>query len=327
MKILSAGLRSPNCTLETLRLRDCKLSAKSCAALSSVLSSQSSSLRELDLDDNDLLDSGVELLSAGLESLTCKLEILRLSGCLVKEEGCLALASALSYNPSHLRMLDLSYNQPSESGVEQLSAGLDDPCWKLDSLKVDYGGLQRLKPDIKKYVCELEVDKNTLSRNLTLSADKRTLTYVEEDLPYPDHLNRFKSLQALCTNALTGRCYWEVECTGKVEVAVAYRRKNSRGVIDLEFRDCDQSWSLRRCRHGGYKVCHNGVGTYISPSCSSERVAVYLDHPGGTLSFYIVDAGTLVHLRTFKTTFTEPLYAGFAFLDRYHSSSVSLCSL
>ncbi|KAM7014988.1 uncharacterized protein LKV04_013110 [Tautogolabrus adspersus] len=328
MKILSAGLRSPNCTLETLRLSHCKLSARSCTALSSVLSSQSSSLRELDLDNNDLLDSGVELLSDGLESLNCKLETLRLSGCLVSEEGCLSLASALSSNPSHLRKLDLSYNQPAESGVKQLCAGLEDPRWKLDSLKVDYGGLQRLKPGIKKYACELEVDTNTLSRNLTLSADKRTVTCTKEDQSYPDHLNRFKSLQVFCTNALTGLCYWEVECTGKVNVSVAYRRKRRIGVIDLEFGGCDQSWSLRRSRHG-YKVYHNGVETGLPHSSSSERVAMYLDHPSGTLSFYIVDADKLVHLRTFKTTFTEPLYAGFAFLDRYclHHSSVSLCSL
>ncbi|KAK5896524.1 hypothetical protein CesoFtcFv8_009670 [Champsocephalus esox] len=101
----------------------CKLSERSCAALSSVLSSQSSSLRDLDLSDNDLQDSGVKLLSAGLESPLCELETLRLSGCLITEEGCDALASAL--NPSHLRELDLSYNHPGASGGRLLSAGLD----------------------------------------------------------------------------------------------------------------------------------------------------------------------------------------------------------
>uniref|UniRef100_A0A3Q3GMY8 NACHT domain-containing protein n=1 Tax=Labrus bergylta TaxID=56723 RepID=A0A3Q3GMY8_9LABR len=142
MKTLSAGLRSPNCTLETLRLRSCQLSARSCEALSSVLSSQSSNLRELDLGDNNLRDSGVKLLSAGLESLNCKLETLRLgfnwfkeqsilSSCLISEEGCLSLALALRSNPSHLRKLDLSNNQPSELGVKQLSAVLEDPrCLK-----------------------------------------------------------------------------------------------------------------------------------------------------------------------------------------------------
>ncbi|XP_051793931.1 NLR family CARD domain-containing protein 3-like [Acanthochromis polyacanthus] len=68
-------------------LSDCNLSERSCGALSSVLSSQSSSVTELDLTNNNLHDSGVESLSAGLESPHCKLEALRLSGCLVTEEG------------------------------------------------------------------------------------------------------------------------------------------------------------------------------------------------------------------------------------------------
>uniref|UniRef100_A0AAQ4PTG2 NACHT domain-containing protein n=1 Tax=Gasterosteus aculeatus aculeatus TaxID=481459 RepID=A0AAQ4PTG2_GASAC len=115
----------------------CNLSERSCDALSSVLSSQSSSLRELDLSNNHLQDSGVKLLSAGLKSLHCELETLRLSGCLITEEGCASLASALSSNPSHLRELDLSYNHPGDSGVKLLSAGLEDPHWRLETLRYE----------------------------------------------------------------------------------------------------------------------------------------------------------------------------------------------
>uniref|UniRef100_A0A3Q3SQK6 NACHT domain-containing protein n=1 Tax=Mastacembelus armatus TaxID=205130 RepID=A0A3Q3SQK6_9TELE len=60
-----------------LRLRDCQLSERSCEDLASALSSQSSSLKDLDLSNNDLQDSGVKLLFSGLRSPHCRLETLR----------------------------------------------------------------------------------------------------------------------------------------------------------------------------------------------------------------------------------------------------------
>nr|WPK86751.1 NLR_family_CARD_domain-containing_3-like protein isoform_X3 [Sebastes schlegelii] len=133
-------------------LSGCNLSERSCEALSSVLSSQSSSLRDLDLSNNNLQDSGVKLLSAGLKSPNCTLETLSLSGCLITEEGCSSLASALSSNPSHLRELDLSYNHPGDSGGKLLSDGLENPTWRLDILRMDHGGQQRLRPGVRKWM-------------------------------------------------------------------------------------------------------------------------------------------------------------------------------
>ncbi|XP_048854377.1 NLR family CARD domain-containing protein 3-like isoform X3 [Brienomyrus brachyistius] len=77
VKLLSAVLEDLSCKLEKLQVGRCELTKKCCEALASALRSNSSPLRELDLSDNDLQDSGVKLLSAGLGDLHCKLEILR----------------------------------------------------------------------------------------------------------------------------------------------------------------------------------------------------------------------------------------------------------
>uniref|UniRef100_A0A8C4DIK0 Protein NLRC3 n=1 Tax=Dicentrarchus labrax TaxID=13489 RepID=A0A8C4DIK0_DICLA len=311
-------------------LSDCNLSERSCEALSSVLSSQSSSLRELDLSNNNLQDSGLKLLSVGLKSPHCKLETLRLSGCNLSERSCEALSSVLSSQSSSLRELDLSNNNLQDSGLKLLSVGLKSPHCKLETLRVEPAGVRWLRPGLRKYSCELTVDTNTVNRNIKLSDNNRKMINVKEVQSYPDHPDRFDYWdQLLCRNGLTGRCYWEVEWRGRVYISVSYRGISRRG----DSRDClfggnDQSWRLY-CSDDGYSVCHNKRGTPISSfssssSSSSGRVAVYVDCPAGTLSFYTVSSDTLIHLHTFNTTFTEPLYPGFRFSS---GSSVSLCPL
>ncbi|XP_055768394.1 NACHT, LRR and PYD domains-containing protein 3-like [Salvelinus fontinalis] len=330
--LLSAGLEDPDCKLHTLGLGQCGLTEICCSDLASVLNSPNSQLNQLELRDNDLRDSGVTLLSAGLEDPDCKLHTLGLSGCLVTEEGCAVLSSALRSNPSHLKELDLSYNHPGDSAGGLLSAALVGaalvyPTYKLMKLNVDHGGECRLKSGPRKYACHLTLDPNTANPNLVLSEGNRKVKRVVEKQHYEDHPDRFDAYpQVLCKEGLSGsRYYWEVERDGSMaDIGVVNKGMERKGWEDASWIGGNRKSMCLLCSHSGYNFNHAGVNRII-PGPVSNRVGVYLDWPAGTLTFYSVSSsGTLTHLYTEHTTFTEPLYPGFGV---YSSSSVTLCQI
>ncbi|XP_058243333.1 uncharacterized protein LOC131351772 isoform X5 [Hemibagrus wyckioides] len=112
-------LKNPECKLQTLKL--CKsVRGKSCADLSSALCTNPSHIRELDLSECELGDSGVEKLCDLLKKHECKLEKLLLKKCGITDGGAAALTGALRSNSSHLKQLDLRENKLKDSAVEQL---------------------------------------------------------------------------------------------------------------------------------------------------------------------------------------------------------------
>ncbi|KAM9707767.1 NACHT, LRR and PYD domains-containing protein 3-like isoform 1-T2 [Menidia menidia] len=137
MKELSSFLQSPLCGLKTLRLQCCGLSNISGSSLVSALKSKSSRLTELDLRYNhNLQESVTKQLSELVESPDYQLKTLRLECCCVSEISCARLASALEYNPSDLRELDLSENYLKDSEVKQLCGLLGSDLCRLESLRL-----------------------------------------------------------------------------------------------------------------------------------------------------------------------------------------------
>ncbi|XP_056615786.1 NACHT, LRR and PYD domains-containing protein 3-like [Triplophysa dalaica] len=303
----------------------CDLTAESCEVVSSALQSSECPLRELDLSNNDLKDSGVKLISDALKTHNCQLHTLRLSGCMVTDEGCCSVASALSSQSSHLRELDLSYNHPQHTTLQLLSDTLNDPNYTIN---VSHGGERRITAGLHKYVCDLTLDLNTTHTGLKVSEENRKITCLFEHQSYPDHPDRFDACpQVLCRESLTERCYWETEWSGShVYISVSHKSINRKGESDeSRFGQNVKSWCLE-CSDDTFTAWHNTNDTHISVSPGvCKRAGVYVDQPAGTLSFYSVsDTHTLTHLHTYYTTFTEPLCAGFYVS---YNSSVCLCDI
>ncbi|XP_036418913.1 adhesion G protein-coupled receptor E3-like [Colossoma macropomum] len=118
------------------RLSECNLTEDICAVVASALSSNLTSVRELDLTYTILQDSGAMLLFAGLENPHCKLKILRLCDWNLSEESWAALSLALR-NSSSLRELDLCKTEQQDVYVKLLSGALENPHCKLEKLRLD----------------------------------------------------------------------------------------------------------------------------------------------------------------------------------------------
>ncbi|XP_014870918.1 tripartite motif-containing protein 16-like protein [Poecilia latipinna] len=163
---------------------------------------------------------------------------------------------------------------------------------------------------------EITLDPNTANRNLFLSEGNRKVIRMMQQQFYLDNPDRFTDYkQVLSRESLTGRCYWEVEWTGRgVGVAVSYQNiRRSEG-----FGFNDKSWSLY-CTKDGNTFFLDDIETPV-PGPVSSRIGVYLDHRAGILSFYSV-SGTMTLLHRVQTRFTQPLYAGICV---YNGSSAEL---
>ncbi|KAF7698746.1 hypothetical protein HF521_003488 [Silurus meridionalis] len=173
VKQLSALVKDPHCRLERLRLRNSSVTERSCTDLISALTTNPSHLTELDLSENTLGNAGVIQISTLLKTPSCKLHTLLLSDCNIKHEGYAALTEALRSNPSSpLIELDLRGNHPEESGVKEIRNLMNDPEYKLKTLRL-------LKsPDAQKSYLHL---REVLSINPILQTDLDLSGKIEGD--------------------------------------------------------------------------------------------------------------------------------------------------
>ncbi|XP_076123374.1 tripartite motif-containing protein 16-like protein [Alosa pseudoharengus] len=167
------------------------------------------------------------------------------------------------------------------------------------------------REELLQYSCHFTLDPNTAHRNLHLSEGNRKVEWKAELQSYPDHPERFDGwLQVLCREGVSGRCYWEVEWSRGVHIAVSYKSISRKGGgVECGFGLNDQSWRLKLSSSSSNSSFRHNKETKL-PLVASSRIGVYVDHRAGTLAFYsISDTMTLLH--KVQTTFTHTLYPGF----------------
>ncbi|KAM9788779.1 finTRIM family, member 83 isoform 1-T1 [Neosynchiropus ocellatus] len=201
-----------------------------------------------------------------------------------------------------------------------IKAGDEAPMYK--SMPVQE---PQYREDFLRYACQLTLDQNTAYRQLYLSRGNRKAALKKDPQSYPDSSARFDSLpQVLCTENLSGGAYyWEVDWSGEgAAIGVTYKNLKRTGYGDsCRIGYNRKSWSLF-CSDSSYAARHNKDQMEINAPYSS-RIGVFLDHAGGTLSFYAVGEGmSLIH--RFKASFTEAVYPGFWV---WYDSAITLIQL
>ncbi|KAM9831746.1 neoverrucotoxin subunit alpha-like [Neosynchiropus ocellatus] len=166
------------------------------------------------------------------------------------------------------------------------------------------------------YAVDLTFNVDTANRFIILSDNNKKATCGEAQ-SYPDLPERFDDVrQVICGEGLTDRAYWEVEWSDGVEddIAIGVTYKN------IDRKDDDTSW------FGNNPVswCFGKINPRVAsstghnrewhetplPPTGINRVGVFLDWPGGTLSFYKVSSSELTLLYTFQADFTAPVFPG-----------------
>ncbi|XP_067244879.1 NLR family CARD domain-containing protein 3-like isoform X1 [Chanodichthys erythropterus] len=271
VKLLSDGLKSPNCQLQILRLSGCMVTVEGCGYVSSALSSNPSHLRELDLSYNHPGDSGVKLLSDKLNLPNYRMNKLNVDhgGKIRIRAGLHKYSHQLTLDPNtvneHLRLSEK--NRVITNTDPHLQPYPDHPD-RFDVYQV------LCRESVSDQRCYWEI---VWSESVDISVSYKSISR--------------KGRGDECVFGYNDQS-WSLICSPD---GYSFRHNNIKTELPVE---------PISSRTGMY-VDHYSV------EVDHYRIGVYVDHTAGTLSFYSVSGDTMILIHTVQTTFTQPLYPGF----------------
>ncbi|XP_051730774.1 tripartite motif-containing protein 16-like protein [Ctenopharyngodon idella] len=255
--------------------------------------------RDAEYDTIARLDDKTQFLKS-YETLCSLPELVTSPAVLVNPDFCFEMVSR------KLTVLSEDIKDLGQKKLEKLSK-------KVTSLKFIPTPEPKVREQFLEYSGPLTLDLNTAHRNLSVCSESGEVTFIKTSLSVPDHPERFDSYyQVLCRESVSGRCYFEVDWSGKgpVHIAVSYEDISRKGKsTQCAFGHNAQSWSLV-FSEDTYSFWHGGRETKIPKMQWAHRTGVYVDFSAGILAFYsITDSMNLIH--RIRTVFAQPLYPGF----------------
>ncbi|XP_066578138.1 E3 ubiquitin-protein ligase TRIM39-like [Amia ocellicauda] len=158
---------------------------------------------------------------------------------------------------------------------------------------------------IQQYAVDVTLDPKTAHPNLILSENGKEVRLGDKRQALPDNPERFDLF--LCVlgkqGFSSGRHYMEVEVGEKTGwiVGIVKESMNRKGTHFLNSQN--GYWAVRR---GNEYLASSSPAAVLSMSLKPRKVGVFMDYEGGRVSFYNVEAKSLIY--TFTDTFTEKLH-------------------
>ncbi|CAM9787737.1 unnamed protein product [Lampetra fluviatilis] len=159
--------------------------------------------------------------------------------------------------------------------------------------------------------CSPVLDPNTAHKELLISADHKTATWIKDAPDKPEHPDRFDYwVHVVSSNSFSEGCHcWVVNVRDvtNLRIGVAYGKIPRKG----ESNACligynSMSWCLRKYKNT-FRAWHDKESIELKVNEDPCRIGLGLDYDAGLLLFYNADNNK--HLHTFYARFAQPLHA------------------
>ncbi|XP_034736161.1 E3 ubiquitin-protein ligase TRIM21-like [Etheostoma cragini] len=165
---------------------------------------------------------------------------------------------------------------------------------------------------VQQHEVDVTLDPDTAHPRLILSEDGKRVHDSDVRKNLTDNPERYeKHVFVLAKQSISsGTFYFEVQVKGKTEWLLGVARESVNRKGDITLSPEDGYWVIWLRNDSEYSAAA-GPNVHLSPKSPPQKVGVFVDYEGGLVSFYDVDAESLIYSFT-GCSFTEKLFPFFS---------------